>query len=171
MAKAVFLDRDGVINKNAAEHDYIKSWEEFKVLPRVPEALAKLKSLGYLLIVISNQRGIARGMMTSTAVEEIHIKLNEYLKKYDAQIDAFYYCPHDYSDKCNCRKPKIGMLLQAQKDFNLNFDECWFIGDRKSDRECGNNAKIKTIILSKDESLYEQVLLNFYGEVNSRKNT
>ena len=142
--KTIFLDRDGVINCKAPEHDYIKNWQDFIFLPNVPEAISKLNHAGYIVIIVTNQRGIARGMMSTTDLDDIHKKMCEKLLCYDAKIDAIYVCPHDIGE-CTCRKPDIGLFLEAEKDFNISKSESWMIGDSDSDIEAGKRFGIKTI--------------------------
>jgi D-glycero-D-manno-heptose 1,7-bisphosphate phosphatase len=166
MNKAFFLDRDGVINYNAPEHDYIKNWGDFKLLPNVIEAIKLIKDLNYLTIVISNQRGIARGLMTTEDVQQIHNNLNKELKENDTNIDAFYFCSHDYIDNCNCRKPKTGMVLRAVKDFNIDVSSCWLIGDSDTDIELANIVKIKSRKISKNGSLFDAVKSIFENKQN-----
>jgi len=113
MRRAVFLDRDGVINRKAPEGDYIKSWSEFEILPCVDSAIKRLNEESFLVIVISNQRCIARGIITEDELNEIHEKMKEELAKKGAIIDDIYYCPHDIKDRCSCRKPQPGLLLKA----------------------------------------------------------
>ena len=145
--KCVFLDRDGVINKKAHEGDYIKNWSEFKFLPSVKEAIKRLNKAGFLVIIITNQRGIAKGLMTEEDLKDIHTKMIEEIKKSGAKIDGIYYCPHDEKDNCNCRKPKIGMFLKAKKDFNVEMSESWLVGDSKFDILAGQKAGCKTILI------------------------
>lgn len=147
--KCVFFDRDGVINKKAPEGEYIKNWNEFKFLPGVKEAIRRLNKAGFLVIIITNQQGIAKGLMTEQDLKAIHTKMVEELRKIRAKIDGIYYCPHDERDSCNCRKPNIGMFLKAKKDFNINLNESWMVGDSKSDIEAGKRAGCKTILISR----------------------
>jgi len=145
--KCVFLDRDGVINKKAPEDDYIKNWSEFDFLPGVKEVIKKLNKAGFLVIIITNQKGIAKGLMTEEDLKDIHLKMIKELKKGGAIIDGIYYCPHDEKDNCNCRKPKIGMFIKAKKDFNIDLNKSWMIGDSKSDIIAGQKAGCKTIFV------------------------
>ena len=145
---AVFLDRDGVINKKAKEHDYVKKWEEFSFLPEVDKAIKKLNDKGIPIIIITNQRGIARGLFTVKDLENIHNNMKNELKKKEAYITAIYFCPHNYKDHCDCRKPKIGMLKMAENDYNLRLKDCYFIGDSKTDIETGAKAKCNTIFIT-----------------------
>jgi D-glycero-D-manno-heptose 1,7-bisphosphate phosphatase len=152
MNKAVFLDRDGVINRKL-ENDYVKSWDEFQFLPGVMEAIKAINEKGYLVIVVTNQRGIAKGLMTEKDLEEIHRRMIEELKKHvedpvrgSARIDDIFYCPHDNSDNCSCRKPKPGMLLQAQKKWDIDFAQSYIIGDSNSDLEAGQQVGCRGIL-------------------------
>lgn len=145
--RCVFLDRDGVINKKAPEGDYIKSWGEFEFLPGVKEAIRKLNGQGFLAIIISNQRGIAKGVMTEDDLEEINTKMGEELRKETAAIDGIYYCPHDIEDYCGCRKPEPGLLLRAAREHDIDLGRSWMIGDSESDIEAGKRAGCKTILI------------------------
>lgn len=141
---AVFLDRDGVINEKAAEHDYIKKWAEFKFLPNAIKAIKELNGK-FLVIIVSNQRGIARSLMTLGDFDDINAKMKEELSKNGARVDGVYFCPHDSKDNCECRKPKIGMVKKAEKDFNIDLKDSYFIGDSSSDILCGKNAGLIAI--------------------------
>lgn len=143
--KVVFLDRDGVINVQAAEHEYIKSWEEFVFLPGVPEAIGVLNRAGYLVLVVTNQRGVARGMMSLADVDEIHRKMCLALEKAGAKIDKVYVCPHDIG-QCSCRKPDIGLFLQAEQDYDIDKKKSWMVGDSRSDVEAGMRYGVRSIL-------------------------
>ena len=145
--RAVFLDRDGVINKKAPEGDYVKNWDEFRFLPGVKKAIRKLNEKGFLVIVVSNQRGIAKGVMTEDDLKEIHARMKEELRKEGAVINGIYYCPHDIKDHCDCRKPKPGLLLRAAREHDVDLRRSWMIGDRESDIEAGKRAGCKTILI------------------------
>jgi D,D-heptose 1,7-bisphosphate phosphatase len=145
---AVFLDRDGTINEDPG---YISDPQKVVLFPETGDALALLKKFGFLLIVISNQSGIARGLMTSEDVDAVNDKLNNLLSEYKIKIDAFYYCPAhpDYSSEedCECRKPSPKLLFEATKEFNVDLEKSYFIGDTVADVQCGKNAGIKTILV------------------------
>lgn len=111
--KVVFVDRDGVINKKAAEHDYIKNWQEFRFLPDVAKAIKLLNQSGFIVIIVSNQRGIARGIMTENDLKDIHQKMCCKLKQESAIITDIFVCPHN-NNECKCRKPQTGLFLQAE---------------------------------------------------------
>lgn len=142
----VFLDRDGVINRRLPG-DYVKSWDEFEFLPRAQEALALLTAAGLRLIVVTNQRGIARGLMTTADLHAIHRRMLDELAAAGAHVAAVYYCPHDRNE-CECRKPKIGLLLRARRDFPvIDFARAVVIGDTPSDIEAGKRAGCRTIFV------------------------
>jgi len=145
--RAVFLDRDGVINKGAPPRDYIKIWGEFEFLPGVKKAIRKLNERGFLVIVVSNQSGIAKRVMTEDDLREIHSRMEDELREEGAKIDRIYYCPHDPMDNCRCRKPKPGLLLKAAQEYDIDLDRSWMIGDSESDIEAGKRAGCKTILI------------------------
>lgn len=144
MRRAVFLDRDGLINRKAAEHDYVKCLNEFFFLPDVPEAIARLNRAGYLVFVVTNQRGIARGLMSAADLQSIHEKMCAELQSCGAHIDGIYVCPHDIG-QCHCRKPDIGLFLQAERDFQIDKAGSWMVGDSDSDVEAGKRYGVQTI--------------------------
>lgn len=146
MKKVVFLDRDGVINERTAPHQYITKPQDFILKKDVCKAISLLNSNNYLVLVVSNQRGIATGEMTLLDLEKIHNKLNKELLKNKAQIDKIYFCPHNIGE-CDCRKPKIGMFLNAEKDFNIDKEGSWMIGDSESDILAGKNYGVQTIYI------------------------
>ena len=140
--KAVFLDRDGTIN---IDFGYTHKIKDLEIFPNAMEGLKLLQDSGYKRIIITNQSGIARGYFTEedyhTFMEEMYTRLG----KEGINFNGEYFCPHHPDDNCNCRKPKTGMLEQAAEDFKLNLEKCWFVGDFKTDIECGKNAGCKTI--------------------------
>jgi len=155
MNKAIFLDRDGVINK-AIVKDGIphspNSLDELEFIPGIKHVLDKLKELGYLLFVVSNQPDIARKKQTKENIELISQYICDYLP-----IDKVYICPHDDEDDCDCRKPKPGMILKAQREFNIDLSKSWMIGDRWRDVNAGKNAGCKTIFIDYE---YREGLVN-----------
>ncbi|MFX1419057.1 MAG: D-glycero-beta-D-manno-heptose 1,7-bisphosphate 7-phosphatase [Promethearchaeota archaeon] len=144
--KAVFLDRDGVINK---EVSYLSDPKNFKFIKGSIDALKILKRKGFLLIIITNQAGIARGIFTEKILEVIHNKMLKTLKHNDVQIDNIYYCPHhpDFTGPCNCRKPHPGMILEAQLNFNIDLNNSYMVGDTLNDIETGKAANCKTVLV------------------------
>lgn len=150
--RVVFLDRDGVINQKASEEDYyVQSSADLEILPDVPEAIRLLNRSGILVIVITNQRGVALGHLTDADLQEIHKALQARLAEASAHLDAIYYCPHDY-DECDCRKPKTGMLERAFSDFPVaTRDNSVLIGDSLSDIAAGKSFGIRTILITGNE--------------------
>lgn len=174
--KAIFLDRDGTINKYVG---YLRTPEQFELLEGVGEAIRKINLSGYLAIVVTNQPVIARGEVTVDGLQEIHNKMETMLGKEGAYLDGVYYCPH-HPDKgfageveelkivCECRKPKAGLLLQAAKDFNIDLSQSWMIGDSENDVLAGKNAGCKTALISETDygqNLQVTSLLDFVKEI------
>ncbi len=143
--KAVFLDRDDTINDNGK--GYIHRKEDFRFLPSVIPSLRRLSMTDYKIIVISNQSGIGRGYYTKKDADALFAWLKKELKKQGVRVDAIYYCPHTAEDKCSCRKPEIGLLLRASKDFGLNLSKSWMVGDEEKDIRAGRLANAKTILI------------------------
>lgn len=148
MNKAVLLDRDGVINRKAPEGEYITTWGSFEFLPGVSEGISLLRESGYRVIVVSNQRCVAKGLVTTQEVDALHKQMCEELSRQGALVDRVYYCPHDYCDGCACRKPKPGMLLKALDEFGLSPAASWMVGDSSSDMEAGRSAGLQTVFVS-----------------------
>ncbi|HEY3760124.1 MAG TPA: HAD family hydrolase [Verrucomicrobiae bacterium] len=148
-ARAVFLDRDGVINRalERAEKPYPpRSLEEFEILPEVPAACAKLKAAGFLLVVATNQPDVGRGTIKQSLVESIHAHMLTRLP-----IDRIEVCfhPGKGASDCDCRKPKPGMLLHAAHALNIDLSQSWMVGDRWRDVDCGHNAGCRTIFIDR----------------------
>ena len=145
--ETVFLDRDGVLNEKKPEGCYVASRADFHVLPGVPEAIRSLNRAGLRVIVVSNQRGIARGLYTAADVEMIHSGFQETLKPYGAHIDRFYFCPHE-KQECNCRKPLPGQFELAVMEFpGISAKASAIIGDSFSDLEFGRRLGMLTVFL------------------------
>jgi D-glycero-D-manno-heptose 1,7-bisphosphate phosphatase len=144
--RAVFLDRDGVIN---VEKGYLHRIEDLAFLPGVPEAIGLLKDAGYLVIVITNQSGVARGYYTMEAVSLLHRHMEHELAALGARIDAWYVCPHhpEHGGGCSCRKPLPGMIEQAAADFRIDPARSYMIGDKLSDVEAGLAAGCRSILV------------------------
>jgi D-glycero-D-manno-heptose 1,7-bisphosphate phosphatase len=147
LVRAIFLDRDGVVNRKAPEGSYVASIGEFEVLPGSLEAIAKLCGDGWQVFLVTNQRGIARGMVSENAVEQIHRWLLEQVRNAGGEIMQVYVCPHDYSDLCDCRKPKPGMLLRAAREHSLDLAHSWMVGDSIWDMQAGRAVGCKTAYL------------------------
>lgn len=163
--RAVFLDRDGTINKYVG---FLTKIEDFELINGVAEAIKKINDSGYLAIVVSNQPVIARGEVSLAQIQEIHNKMETLLGAEGAYLDGIYFCPHhphkgfdgervEYKIDCNCRKPKAGMLFKAAREFNIDLSQSWMIGDSKNDILCGKNAGCRTGYIGKDSRA------NIYG--------
>ena len=157
--KAIFLDRDGTLNKYVG---FLRDIDTFELLPDVCDAVKKINESGYLAIVITNQPVIARGEVTKDQLQEIHNKMETLLGQQGAYLDAIYYCPHhphkgyegeipELKIECDCRKPKPGMLLQAAEDFNIDLGQSWMIGDGENDVLAGKSAGCRTALLGEGE--------------------
>ncbi len=159
--KAIFLDRDGVINKERT--DYVKTSSELEILSGVAESIKQLKDAGFLIIVITNQSAINRGLTNHDNVKNIHIIIQEYCKRNGTSIDAFFYCPHRPDENCNCRKPKAGLLLEAINKFNIDQKSSWMIGDNDSDLEAAKIAGCNSIKIQPNSGLNKavQTILSF----------
>ena len=155
MKKAVFLDRDGVINKE--RKDYVKSIEEFQILNNIPKSIKMLKEKGFLVIVITNQSAINRGLITIETLNEIHNYLQNFLKENNTSIDDFYFCPHRPDENCQCRKPNPGMLIKAVQDYNIDMNQSFMIGNSLTDIQAAQKSGCKGILLNQNQALLELV--------------
>jgi len=144
MNKAVFLDRDGVINRRLPEGQYVTRWEELQFLPGVDKAITALNTAGFLVIVVSNQRCVGKGLLSLGDLGLIHKRMLAELAAANAVIDEVYCCPHEKYPPCDCRKPKPGMLLLAAQAHGIDLVNSWMIGDSESDVQAGKNARCKT---------------------------
>jgi len=146
--RIAFLDRDGVINRKLPEGAFVSRWEDFDLLPGVAHAIARLNQAGFLVLVVSNQRGISLGKYTARDVSAIHQQLQSELNKNHAHIDAFYVCPHD-NGQCDCRKPLPGLFLQAKAEFpQIEWDASLIIGDARADVQAGKALGMFTIFVN-----------------------
>ncbi|MBL0713210.1 MAG: D-glycero-beta-D-manno-heptose 1,7-bisphosphate 7-phosphatase [Desulfosarcina sp.] len=143
--RVVFLDRDGVINRDSA--DYVTAWEQFEFLPGSLAAIAALTAAGIEVIVITNQAAIARGLMTPETLEDMHQHLGRIVAQNGGRIKAIFHCPHHPDDRCSCRKPRPGMILQARDRYGLDLKQTIMIGDRAKDIDCGIQAGCGRTIL------------------------
>lgn len=148
---AAFIDRDGTLIE---EVNYLSNVDDLSVFPYTREALRMLKDAGYLVIVLTNQSGIGRGIFDEASMHAIHAAMQTQL---DDMIDAFYFCPHLPCDGCECRKPGLGMIRSAAADFEIDLENSWMFGDKRIDVETGRNAGTKTAMV-----------MTGYGQTHSR---
>ena len=174
--KAIFLDRDGTINKYVG---FLRKEEQFELLEGVSEAIRKINRSGYLAVVVTNQPVIARGEVTYAGLQEIHNKMETLLGKDGAYLDGIYFCPHhpdsgfegevkELKIDCECRKPKPGLLLQAANDLNIDLEHSWMIGDGKNDILAGKNAGCRTALIGNDDfgqDITVDSLLSFANQI------
>ena len=144
--RAVFLDRDGVIN---VDHGYVSTWDRFEFLPGVPEALRALQTAGYLLVVVSNQSGIGRGLYSESDVDLLNCQIQKALTSWEVTVSGFYHCPHHpteafepYRIRCDCRKPAPGMIFEACRNLDIEPAQSALVGDKRTDIEAGMAADI-----------------------------
>ncbi|MCK4506707.1 MAG: D-glycero-beta-D-manno-heptose 1,7-bisphosphate 7-phosphatase [Candidatus Aegiribacteria sp.] len=152
----VFLDRDGVINRDSA--DYIRSLKDWVPLPGSIEAIANLSNAGHPVIIVTNQSAISRKYCLESDVMEIHQHLIQLVDNAGGKIDGIYYCPHHPDDECDCRKPKTGMLDKARQELNLPHGG-YLVGDASSDMEMGRRAELKTILVLTGRGLNQLELI------------
>jgi D-glycero-D-manno-heptose 1,7-bisphosphate phosphatase len=158
MNKAIFLDRDGIINEEIG--DYVKRFEDFKLLPHLAETLKNYQSQGFLIIVITNQGGLAKGLYTVSELNKMHQYFLNEMEKAGVTITEIYYCPHhpDFNGNCLCRKPGSLLVEKAMARFNIDPKASYFIGDRPRDAEAGEKVGVKGILVPSN-TLLKDVLL------------
>ena len=155
LKKVVFLDRDGTINRDSA--DYIKHWSEFYFLPRSIEAMRDLTAAGFTIIVITNQSAISRKLISPAGLENIHTKLRAAVGSGGGDISDIFFCPHMPEDGCACRKPRPGLIVQAQKKYQIELAASVMVGDSAKDIECAHNAGCGHSILVKTGNYREAI--------------
>jgi len=144
----LFLDRDGVINEKL-DGDYVKSLEEFQFIPGSKEAIVRLKGIFQRIVIVTNQQGIGKGLMTHEDLKQVHDFMISEINDAGGKIDSIYYCPELANKNAACRKPNTGMALEAKKDFpEIDFQNSIMVGDSISDIEMGNRLEMKTVYLS-----------------------
>ena len=141
--RCVFFDRDGIVNVSPGP-GYVERVEDFKIIPAFIDCARIARDAGCELAIVTNQRGVARGIMTMASVDEIHARLTDILAGYGLSLLGIYCCPHE-RDSCTCRKPQPGMLLRAAAEHNLDLETSWMIGDSETDVEAGRRAGCSTI--------------------------
>jgi len=155
MRGCVFMDRDGVINRNPPAGDYILNWSEFTFMPGIEDWIQIFNALGLLVIVVTNQRCVARGLMTGQALDELHRRMVAELLSRGARVDEVLTCPHE-EGTCDCRKPFPGLVRQAVDKWNIDLGRSILIGDTDRDRELAANCGIP-FVLVKDGAVMETV--------------
>jgi len=148
--KCVFFDRDGVVNESPGP-GYVERWSDFKLLPEFVDSLRAVKAAGYEAVIVTNQHGVGRGIMSPEALESIHRNLTTVLKdRYGLELKDILHCPHG-DDECDCRKPKPGLLMEAARRHGLNLKESWMIGDSAGDILAGKAAGCRTVFVGHAE--------------------
>ncbi|MEW6673254.1 MAG: D-glycero-beta-D-manno-heptose 1,7-bisphosphate 7-phosphatase [Thermodesulfobacteriota bacterium] len=167
LLKVVFLDRDGVINRDSP--DYIKSWSEFEFLPGSLEALSRLTRKGFTIIVITNQSAVNRGMLSHSDLNDIHSNMCSVVAANGGKISDIFFCPHTPDARCRCRKPKPGLIHQAQSRYAIELESAYMVGDSAKDIECAQNAGCGHAILVRtgngieaETTLYQKQILPDY---------
>ena len=145
--KTIFLDRDGVINRNPPNKGYVRKWGEFTFIPNARKAIRELTEDGYRIIVITNQSGIGRGLYSEESVADIHTRMVAEVSKTGGTIDAVYHCPHHPDAGCECRKPNPGMLIRAAREHNIELSNAYLIGDWITDIEAGQRVGATTFLV------------------------
>lgn len=148
--KAVILDRDGVINE---EVEYLHKPEQFRFLPHALTGIKAMQDYGFHIIIITTQAGIGLGYFTKEDFFKVNKTMLKGFHEYGIVLSKIYFCPHSFSENCNCRKPKIGLIEKAQEDLNLDMSQCWMIGDKTSDILAGKNAGLRTILMKTGHGL------------------
>jgi D-glycero-D-manno-heptose 1,7-bisphosphate phosphatase len=146
--RGVFLDRDGTLNVKPPEHEYVTSEAEFVWLPGAAEGVARLARAGYVPAVVSNQRGVARGLIEPSVLRRIEQLTQAELARHGCSIAAFRYCVHELEEGCDCRKPKPGMILQVARELDLDLEKSWAIGDSQTDIQAGQAAGCRTALVA-----------------------
>lgn len=155
MNKAIFLDRDGVIN--VKRDDYVKNINEFVMLKDAPKAIRLLNQKGFLVIIITNQSAVNRNLVSHEELARIHDAMKIQLQKQQAFVDAIYYCPHKPDENCQCRKPKSGLILKAIKEYAVESSLSWFIGDSQTDMQAAKEAGLRSIMMKENGSLLDAI--------------
>ncbi len=155
--KVIFLDRDGVINRDPGFGDFIKSWQEFEFLPGSLKALKKLNQAGFSVIVLSNQSGVAKGLYAKEDVEDITKNMLQEVEKAGGKIYSVHYCFHQDEDNCDCRKPKTGLFVQATKGVKLDFAETFFVGDNRRDVLAAQAIGAKSIFVQSGNTKLQEL--------------
>lgn len=155
--RIIFLDRDGVINKDPGAKLYITRWEDFEFIPGSIEAIKKLYENEFKIFIISNQAGIGKKLFSMNELNQISNNMLREIENNGVKIEGMYYCPHTDEQDCDCRKPKIGMLKEAVKNKDIDFSDTFFIGDGRVDIEAGKRIDSKTILVLSGKTHLEDI--------------
>jgi D-glycero-D-manno-heptose 1,7-bisphosphate phosphatase len=145
--KAVFLDRDGTVNVGTPTYERVDSVDKVELLPKSLDALRLLSKLNYFVFFVTNQAGLAEGLISELEFDEINDKVLELVKPSGVKIEKTFVCPHGEHSTCDCRKPKPGLLINAAREYDIDLSQSWMIGDRISDVMTGVNAGTKTVLV------------------------
>ena len=163
LKRAIFFDRDGVINKERKDH--VKTVAELEIFSNIVEPIKRFRNAGFLIIVITNQSAINRGLTTDEKINQIHATIQNFLRKNGTMIDRFYYCPHRSDENCICRKPKPGLFLIAAALMNIDLKSSWMIGDKDSDLQAATVAGCKSIKIDDKTNLTKTIKIILDSEV------
>lgn len=155
--RAIFLDRDGVINANRQDH--VKSWEEFVFLPGAFEALRRIAASEFAVLVTTNQAAIARGLTTDAAVREIHERMTTDVARAGGRIDAVYYCPHHPEENCDCRKPRPGLYIRGAREWDVDLARSYVIGDAMGDILAAHEIGAEPILVLTGRGMEQHAVL------------
>lgn len=147
-----------------AEHEYVTRLDEFRLLPGAVEGMAELAACGFMLVVVSNQRGVARGLVSPKLLSATEKVIQTSLEPHGARVRGFYYCVHEIDEGCECRKPKPGLLLRAARELELDLAACWMLGDTESDIQAGISAGCRTAYLGTRANVQSTVTAGSLGE-------
>lgn len=170
--KTVFLDRDGVINRNPPNMGYVRRWSEFSFIPNSRKAIRELTQNGYRIVVVTNQAGIGRGLFSEEDLKDIHSRMVSKITETGGRIDAVYYCPHHPKAGCECRKPKPGMLIRAVREHNIELSSAYLIGDSTTDIQAGRCVGTKALLVLTglgQESYYHYINTKPCGQADKNR--
>lgn len=162
--RAIFLDRDGVLNVNRPDH--VKTWNEFVFLPGALDALRQIAASDFVVLVMTNQSAIGRGHTSDAAVREIHNRMIAAVESAGGRIDAVYYCPHSPADGCDCRKPKTGMYLQSAREWNIDLSRSYVVGDASADVTAARAIGARAILVLTGRGREQQSILAGNGDLS-----
>ncbi len=155
--KVIFLDRDGVINKFPGRSDYVTRWEDFHFLPNAAKAIKLLNSKGFEVMVVSNQGCVSRGLVTMAGLEEMTSRMLKMVEKNGGKISGVFYCVHQTSDYCECKKPKTTLFKEAIRGRPVDLESTYFIGDSEEDIQAGENLGCRTVLVLSGRTAAQEV--------------